>query len=54
VLAGLLTTVLLLLGLVAVVASVGYVQTALALSREAEQRVEAERQGDMARVPGGT
>jgi WD40 repeat protein/tRNA A-37 threonylcarbamoyl transferase component Bud32 len=45
VVAGLLAAVVLLLGLVAVVASVGYV-------REAEQRVEAERQGEIARDAG--
>jgi WD40 repeat protein len=49
VIAGLGGAVLLLLLLVAVIASVGYVRTALALSREASQRAEAERQRELAK-----
>ena len=44
VVAGLLAAVFLLLAAVAGVASVGYVQTKLALNREAEQRAAADRQ----------
>jgi WD40 repeat protein len=49
VVAGLLAAVFLLLVLVAVVASVGYAQTARALHGEAEHRAEAERQQGIAR-----
>jgi hypothetical protein len=51
--AGLLAAVLLLLGLVAVVASVGYVQTVLALDEKEKKRAEAERQGGLAREAEG-